>query len=89
MVINRDFPVVELFTTRDIVAVKLDMAGRQVVVASEYLPPGDYVGTHMSLLQELVTKHEGLDVIILCDFNAKISVWEFRCIIPMSMVTSY
>lgn len=44
-------------------------------MASLYLPPGDSVDTHMSFLQELVTKHKGLDVIILGDFNAKSSMW--------------
>lgn len=59
IVVNSDFPVVELVATRDVVAVKLDIAGRQMVVASVYLPPGDPVDTYTSLLQERVTKHEG------------------------------
>lgn len=59
--VNRYFPVVEQVATRDVVADKLDMAGRKMVVVSVYLPPGDPVDTHMSLLEELVTKHEGLE----------------------------
>lgn len=56
VVINEDFPVVELVATRDVVDEKLDLAGRQGVVASVYLPPEDSVDSHMSLLQELVPK---------------------------------
>lgn len=63
--------MVELVETRDVVAVKLNLAGRQGVVAPVYLPPEDSVDSHMSLLQELVTKNVFIDVIILGDFNAK------------------
>lgn len=59
--VNRCFPVAEQVAERDVVAVKLDQAGRHMVVVSVYLPQGDPVDKHMSLLQELVTKHEGLE----------------------------
>lgn len=75
VIVNRDFSMVELVATRDVVDVKLDLSGRQVVVASVYLPSEDSVDLHMNLLQELVTKHVGLNVTILGDFNAKSSVW--------------
>lgn len=71
-VVKRNFLVVQLVATRDVVVVKLDMAGRQVVVASEYLSPGASAHTPASRAN---SKHEGLDVIILGDFRAKCSVW--------------
>lgn len=66
--------MVELVATREVVAAKLDLSGRQVVVALAYLAPEDSVDSHMGLLQEFVTKLVDLDIIILGDFNAKSSV---------------
>lgn len=75
VVVNKHFPVVELLATRDIVAIKLDISSKQVAVASIHMPPEGSIDTHMNLLQELINKQVGNDIVILGDFNAKSSVW--------------
>lgn len=76
-VVTQDLQVVELVTTRDVVAFQLDFADRKLVVVSAYLPqeaPNDSIHAQMELLQEIFTKNADKDLIIAGDLNAKSSV---------------
>lgn len=82
LVLNRDFPVVELMARRDIVAIKLVMAERQTCVHAAGGPCRHAYG----FFARAHNKNEGIDVIILGNFNAKNWCGEIRYIRPLSMV---
>lgn len=73
LVPNRDIPVTELFVSRDIVAVLLDLD--QIVVVSVYFEPDKEIDEQLLILEDLLVKHKDRNILLLGDFNAKSAVW--------------
>lgn len=76
VVVKRQFPVDQLLATRDVVAVTLDLSGRQVIGALVYMTPEGPIDTHINLLHGLIQRQVGNAFIIQNDFNAKSLMWD-------------